>query len=77
MINGRKGEHYDGPVRLLGTQAFLRPPLLVVRDKASASMTFPEFQRAGANQGREGMHRPGRSCPEKTAHPWGRVLVLP
>ena len=38
-------------------------------------MTFPEFQRAVAPQGREGMQRPGRSSLETTVQPWGRVLL--
>ena len=37
----------------------------------------PEFQRAVANQGREGMQRPGRSPQEEIVQPWGRVLVPP
>ena len=37
------------PVGLLGTPAFLCPPFLVVGEWASASMTFPEFQRAGSD----------------------------
>ena len=43
----------QGLVRPLGTQAFLCPPFLVFREETSASITFPEFQRATINQGRE------------------------
>ena len=38
-------------------------------------MTFPEFQRAVANQRREGIQRPGGSSQETRAQPRGRVLV--
>ena len=40
-------------------------------------MTFPEFQRAAAHQGREEMQTPGKSCQETTVQLWGRVLVPP
>ena len=59
-------------------QAFLCPPLLILREEVSASMTFPEFQSAGqrvANQGRELMQRQGRSSQETIVQPLGRVLV--
>ena len=61
-----------GPVGLLGTQAFLCPPFLVLGEWASASLTFPELQRAGsviANQGQEGMQRSERNRPEKIVRP--------
>ena len=37
-------------------------------------MTFPEFQRAVAHQGREGTQRPLRSGQETRVQPRGRVL---
>ena len=40
-------------------------------------MTFPEFQRAVADQGREGMQRPGRGNQRTIVQPGGRVLVAP
>lgn len=50
-------ETKQGPVGLLGTQAMLGPPFLVLREYASASTTFPsskEQVQTAANQGREG-----------------------
>lgn len=38
-----------GPVGLLDTQAFLRPPFLVLGELPSTSTTFPEFQKAGSD----------------------------
>ena len=38
-------------------------------------MTFYAFQRAVANQVREGMQRPGRSSQETTVQVWGSVLI--
>ena len=40
-------------------------------------MTFPEFQKAVAVQGREGMQRSERGSQETIVKPWGRVLVPP
>ena len=51
-------------------------PFLLYRKSASASVTFPEFQRAGSNQRREEMQRQGRGSQETKVHTWGRVLVL-
>ena len=55
-----------GPCGAPGTKAY--EPHCFVRNKLpSASLTFPEFQKevqTVANQGREGMPRPGRSSLE-------------
>ena len=61
-------------------EAFLCPLFLVCREQTPASMTFPEFQRAGLNspnQGRQRVLRQGRSSQEARVQPRGRVLVLP
>ena len=66
------------PEGLLGTPDFLCPPFLVLREQALASMTFPEFQRAGSNscyQGREETQRRQKSSQETILQPWGRVPV--
>ena len=42
-------ETEQDPLGLLGMEAFLCPPFLVCREQTPASMTFPEFQRAGSN----------------------------
>jgi len=39
-------------------------------------MTFPELQRAGADQGTEGMQRPERGHQETTRQPGGRSWLL-
>ena len=66
---------------LPGTNPFCVPHFLFVGNRLhSASMTFPEFQRAGSNScspGSEGMQKQGRSSQEIIVQPWGRVLVPP
>lgn len=42
-------ETKQDPMGLLGMEAFLCLPFLVCRKQASASMTFPELQRASSN----------------------------
>ena len=67
-------------VELRGMEAFLCPLFLVCKEQTPASMTFPEFQRAGLNspnQGRQRVQRHGRSSQEATVQPRGRGLVPP
>ena len=68
----------QGPVGLLGIQDFLCPPFLVLGEWASASRTFPEFQKAGpssCSSGKGVAAEAGRSRQEPMAQPPSRVLM--
>ena len=63
---------------VLGTKAFLCPPLLVFRKYTSfRPLTFPEFQRVGSNHCQSGKKGDAetRNSLETIVLPWGRVLV--
>lgn len=66
---------------LQGTKVFLAHFLFVGNSLHKASMTFPEFPRAGSpelliKEGRE-MQKQEKSNQETIVQPWGRLLVSP
>ena len=62
-----ENETEQDPMGLLGMEDFLCPPFLICREQTSASMTFPEFQKAdlNSNKRREGMQRQKREKPKR------------
>ena len=57
---------------------FCVPPFLFLGNRLQPpwrSLSSKGQVQTLANQGREGMQRPGRNSQETMAHPWGRVLV--
>lgn len=64
---------------LLGTRASLCPPWLVFRKEASASMTYPKFQRAGLHRcksGKGGEAETGEEEPSRRSGAGAPVVAL-